>query len=401
MQGYLTQLVGFDGASLLSSSDSIMFVMALNLFPVVYFAVSRTLAAVGSRSADVARVRRHAVHALLASRCRSRRPVLRRACCLFALTIEEFGTPAVLGRRAASRADHGDPAARRRFRSTCRGRRYCRSSSSCCRSLPLFCRCASWRAGPSRRWGQAASRRQARARASGGAGGSAVQPGRRDRGRRAALCHIRHRSIEDALGRARRAISASTISARSRRREWGAAALANSLTLGAATAVATGLIGAAAAYAVVRTRFRGKLLLDALTIMPSAVPGVVVAVGLILAGTSRRCLRPPIMSPLHSAVRLLLHAAALSGALRQRRLPPIGDNLEAAARVWGASAPAPFGASCCRSSCRVLVSAMLLVFAVASRELVASVIVAPVGMATVATFIWQQFEQGSVSSEWQ
>ena len=39
---------------------------------------------------------------------------------------------------------------------------------------------------------------------------------------------------------------------------------------------------------------------------------------------------------------------------------------------------------------------MLLVFAVASRELVASVIVAPVGMATVATFIWRQFEQGSV-----
>jgi iron(III) transport system permease protein len=39
---------------------------------------------------------------------------------------------------------------------------------------------------------------------------------------------------------------------------------------------------------------------------------------------------------------------------------------------------------------------MLLVFAVASRELVASVLVAPVGMPTVATFIWRQFEQGSV-----
>jgi iron(III) transport system permease protein len=39
---------------------------------------------------------------------------------------------------------------------------------------------------------------------------------------------------------------------------------------------------------------------------------------------------------------------------------------------------------------------MLLVFALASRELVASVVVAPVGMQTIATFIWRQFEQGSV-----
>ena len=39
---------------------------------------------------------------------------------------------------------------------------------------------------------------------------------------------------------------------------------------------------------------------------------------------------------------------------------------------------------------------MLLVFAVASRELVASILIAPVGVQTVATFIWRQFEQGSV-----
>jgi iron(III) transport system permease protein len=41
-------------------------------------------------------------------------------------------------------------------------------------------------------------------------------------------------------------------------------------------------------------------------------------------------------------------------------------------------------------------SSMLLVFAVASRELVASILVAPVGVQTVATFIWRQFDQGSI-----
>ncbi len=43
-----------------------------------------------------------------------------------------------------------------------------------------------------------------------------------------------------------------------------------------------------------------------------------------------------------------------------------------------------------------LASGMLLVFAPASRKLVASLRVAPVGMQSIATFIWRQFDQGSV-----
>ena len=39
--------------------------------------------------------------------------------------------------------------------------------------------------------------------------------------------------------------------------------------------------------------------------------------------------------------------------------------------------------------------ACLLVFAIASRELVASVMLAPSGMQTVATFVFNQFVQGS------
>jgi iron(III) transport system permease protein len=43
-----------------------------------------------------------------------------------------------------------------------------------------------------------------------------------------------------------------------------------------------------------------------------------------------------------------------------------------------------------------LMASMLLVFAVATRELVASIIVAPVGLQTISTYIWRQLEQGSV-----
>jgi len=45
-----------------------------------------------------------------------------------------------------------------------------------------------------------------------------------------------------------------------------------------------------------------------------------------------------------------------------------------------------------------LIAAMMLVFAIASRELVASIMLAPAGMRTVGTFVFAQFEQGSVQT---
>ena len=69
-------------------------------------------------------------------------------------------------------------------------------------------------------------------------------------------------------------------------------------------------------------------------------------------------------------------------------------NLEAAARVHGASARArrivlPLVLP-------ALAASMLMVFAVASRELVTSLLLAPAGVQTVSIYVWRQFEQGSV-----
>ncbi len=73
----------------------------------------------------------------------------------------------------------------------------------------------------------------------------------------------------------------------------------------------------------------------------------------------------------------------------------IGDNLEAAARVFGASRLTAFRRILLPLVLPSLASAML-VFALASRKLLASIVLASVGMRTIATFIWRQFEQGSI-----
>ncbi|MGV6874051.1 hypothetical protein ACUSIJ_15365 [Pseudochelatococcus sp. B33] len=54
-------------------------------------------------------------------------------------------------------------------------------------------------------------------------------------------------------------------------------ALVNSLSLGAVTVLLTGLIAQRHSYTVMRTRFRGKGFLDALTVVPDALPGIIVA----------------------------------------------------------------------------------------------------------------------------
>lgn len=168
-------------------------------------------------------------------------------------------------------------------------------------------------------------------------------------------------------------------------------ALANSLTLGVATALLTGLIGIVSAYVVVKTRMRGRALIDIMTVLPNALPGIVVAVGLILAWNM-----PGLpFTPYNTGFILLLayccilvpHTARYVTAAFEQ----IGDNLEAAARVFGATGAVAFRRILIPLVFPSLASAMLLVFALASRELVASVVVAPVGMQTIATFIWRQF----------
>jgi iron(III) transport system permease protein len=146
----------------------------------------------------------------------------------------------------------------------------------------------------------------------------------------------------------------------------------------------------------VKTRFRGRHLLDTMTVLPNALPGVVVAVGLILAWNFPGLPITPYNTPV---ILLLAYCCILmpqpvrytTAAFHQ-----IGDNLEAAARVCGASSFVAFRRIMLPLIAPSLVTSMLLVFAVATRELVASLLVAPVGMQTISVFIWRQFEQGSI-----
>lgn len=79
-------------------------------------------------------------------------------------------------------------------------------------------------------------------------------------------------------------------------------------------------------------------------------------------------------------------------------LTQIDGSLANAAREHGASAMTTLRLILFPLVLPSLVAAMMLVFSVASRELVSSLLLAPAGMQTVSIFVWRQFEQGSIGS---
>jgi iron(III) transport system permease protein len=400
-RGYLEQLVGFDLAAFLFSVPGIVFIMTLNTFPVVYFAVSRTLETVGSRYADVARVfGASPARAFWRITLPLSTPGLAASLLLvFAMAIEEYGTPAALGRRAGF--DVLVTAIDLRV-------------SDWPIDLPgaailsLVLVALSFGAFLLQRW--ILQRRSYEATT-----GKPQNMDKRELGMWTWPVLILFALVAFvATGLPLLAILAGALSKTiSGGLVWsnlgldnfteilgdtiGALkALVTSLWLGVAAALVTGILGALSAYAVVKSKVRGRSVLDVLTILPNALPGIVVAVGLILAWN-----QPWLpVTPYNTALILLLAYCCIllpqpvryaTAAFHQ-----IGDNLEAAARVFGASPLTAFRRILLPLIAPSLLASMLLVFAVASRELVASVVVAPVGVSTISTYIWRQFEQGSM-----
>lgn len=401
-RGYLHQLAGFHLGPFLFSFQGVVFVMVLNVVPVVYFAVSRSVAAIGHRYADVGRV--FGAAPFTAFR-RITLPLATPAVAaslllVFALSIEEYGTPAALGAQSgfhvlvtgidnrvsdwpidlpgaailslvlvalsiAAFYVHLRIVSRRNFE-TVTGR----PAAGAEKSLGV--------------WTLPAVALFASVILVG-----TVVP----------VFAIFATAFSNTLSGG---LSAGNLGLRhfaALAADQGGAlrALGNSLALGVGAALITGAIGTMAAYIVVRTRLRGRHVLDALTVLPGAIPGIVVAVGLILAWNHPWWPVTPYNTPL---ILLLAYCCILlpypvryaSAAFRQ-----IGESLEQAARIAGASTFTVLRRILGPLVLPSVVAAMLFVFAIASRELVASILLAPPGMQTIAVFIWRQFEQGSVN----
>jgi len=398
--GFTTQLFGLNLGEFLFSFTGVVTVMVLHLFPVVYFALSRTLAVVGSRFADVGRVCGAApLYAFFRITLPLSIPAIAGSLLLaFALTIEEYGTPATLGRQSGLIVLV--TGIEERFAEWPIDLPGAALTATILMALALA-------AFFLQRW---LVERRSYVVVSGKHTRTAVL----ELGRwklpavllfvLVALIAVGAPIASIVLTSVSRTLSGGLVWSNFGWQHYrdvfannGGAmdALVTSLWLAAAAAVGAGLLGALASYISVRSTMKGRSIVDALSVLPNAVPGMVLAVGLILAW-NRSWWPFPVYNT--AAVLILAYVCILlpypvryvGAALRQ-----IGVNLDAAARVSGAGMGLTLWRILLPLIAPNLMIATLLVFAIASRELVASVMLAPSGMKTVATFVFNQFAQGS------
>jgi len=399
--GYLQQLTGFNLNDVLFSQTGIVLVMALNIFPVVYFAVSRSLLTSGQRLALVARVHgaspgRAFWHITLPMLSPSLAAGMLLA---FTLAIEEYGVPAALGTRAGVLMLTTD------IEKKLAEWPIDLSGASMLSVVLVTLALSAWWLQKKLTGNQDVTSITGKPTENMGAdAGSFTLPIVALLGLTGFVAVIlpgASMALSGVLGTLSGGVSlanltASHYAALFSQQGDALSALGTSLSLALGAACITGLLGLLAAWLVVVQKIKGHGLVDALSLMPAALPGVVVGVGLILLWNQ------PFwpVSPYNSWAILLLSYCCLllpwpvryvGSALRQ-----LGGNLEPAARVHGASALQALRFIVLPLVSTAMLAAMLMVFAIASRELVTSLLLAPAGTQTVSVFIWRQFEQGSV-----
>lgn len=399
--GYLMQLGGPDLNDLLFSRTGIALVMTLNIFPVVYFAVSRSLLASGQRLATVARVHgatplsafRHVTLPMLL-------PALAAGVLLaFTLAIEEYGVPAALGSRA------GVVMLTTGIEQRLADWPIDLPGSSLLSVLLVAVALAAF----------ALQRKLVGNKEVTSITGKPADVSSSGLGvwRGPALVLFTLVALLVVALPAGSMLLSALLSTLSGGLQWSnltlrhfaalfalhgdaLGALSTSLGLALASSLIAGLLGFLAAWLVVMQRIRGAVWIDGLSLLPASLPGIVVGVGLILLWNQ------PFwpVTPYNSWGILLLSYCCLllpwpvryvGSALRQ-----LGGNLEPAARVHGASVWLALRHVVLPLVFPSLLASMLMVFAIASRELVTSLLLAPAGTQTVSVFIWRQFEQGSV-----
>lgn len=403
VNGFSDQLLGFNLAGFLYSFPGIVSVMALHLFPLIYFASAKAFAVIGSRYGDVARVFGGSPLQIF---IRIHLPMilptlLSSGLIVFVLTLEEFGTPEILGSRFGFRvivtAIHEKfsdwpidlPGASvlsmilillaflayqlhqrcaHRFRTAVENQ----NLSTPARATPRLQQLCDLLL-----FGSAVTL-------------AVLLP----------LASVTLSALMDTLsgGLSPDNLSLHHLGALFERDSAAWEAISTSLTLALLAALGSVAIAVLVAFTLVRLRTRGTALLDFLSILPNAIPGMAIAVGLILTWNQAFWPITPYNSPTILLVAYICLTLPYPIRMLTAALQQLPRSLDDAAYISGASELRVIVRILTPLLAPVALAAGCIVFAIASRELVSSLMLAPAGVETVATYVFHQFDQGSINA---
>ena len=173
-------------------------------------------------------------------------------------------------------------------------------------------------------------------------------------------------------------------------------AMWNSLVLAACSATVIMALAVLVAYVQTRTRIRGKTALDALVVLPFAVPGTVVALAMILA-----FLKPVLGISLYNTIWIILVAyiarfLALAVKPIIAAFTQVHPSLEEAARSSGASLSRSLWDVTMPLIRPALVAGWVLAAVPALTELTLSVLLWSVGNETLGVMVFNMHEEGKI-----
>ena len=177
----------------------------------------------------------------------------------------------------------------------------------------------------------------------------------------------------------------------------GCQALINSLGLAAGSATIAAVLGTMTVTAVRRSSRKAGKALEAVSLLPEMLPGIVLVIGIMLFWNAVYKVVPlyntmGIMILAYVALFLPYTIQYVTSSFTQ-----INDNLIWAGRTFGGAPSYVFLHITLPLIMKGVATGWMMTFIIAFRELVTASLIAPPNTLVVSTFIMREFEQGSVS----
>lgn len=174
-------------------------------------------------------------------------------------------------------------------------------------------------------------------------------------------------------------------------------AIGNSFLLGLLSATICAILGTVIVLSIRAGRSRFAKVLEAMSLLPEMLPGIVLVIGLMLFWNDIYDILPlyntmGIMVITYTALFLPYTVQYVTSASTQ-----LSESLLEAGRVFGGSRYYIFRHITCPLIARGMAAGWMMTFIIAIRELVAPSLIAPPDTLVISTYIMREFEQGSVS----
>ena len=174
-------------------------------------------------------------------------------------------------------------------------------------------------------------------------------------------------------------------------------ALTNSLLLAVSSATICAVLGTIIVLAVHSSRSKLRKVVEAMSLLPEMLPGIVLVIGIMLFWNQiYRVL------PLYNTLGIMVLAYVVlflpyTVQYVTSSLTQVSDSLMAAGRVFGGSPFYIFRRITLPLIRKGVAAGWMMTFIIAFRELVTASLIAPPNTLVVSTYIVREFEQGSVS----